>query len=125
MKRQRRRFSVIAIAGLLSGAIFGSDAAGQTPNRVEVRTLSLGIVSEVNQKEIEGYYRDFVGYVARKLSSAPDVEGKVIIASTPLRARQASWTAESRLLHGEHLFDVCHQRRTGSREVAPETLAER
>ena len=83
MKRQRRRFSVIAIAGLLSGAIFGSDAAGQTPNRVEVRTLSLGIVSEVNQKEIEGYYRDFVGYVARKLSSAPDVEAKVIIASTP------------------------------------------
>ena len=37
----------------------------------------------MNQKEIEGYYRDFVGYVARKLSSAPDVEGKVIIASTP------------------------------------------
>ena len=83
MKRQRHRLSVIAIAALLSGAILGSNAAGQTPNRVEVRTLSLGIVSEVNQKEIEGYYRDFVLYVARKLSSAPDVEGKVIIASTP------------------------------------------
>ena len=83
MKRQRRRLSVIAIAALLSGAIRGSNAAGQTPNRVEVRTLSLGIVSEVHQKEIEEHYRDFVGYVARKLSAASDVEAKVIIASTP------------------------------------------
>src|SRR6266550_921355 len=81
MKRQR--LSVIAIAALLSGAILGSNAAGQTPYRLEANTISLGIVSKVNQKEIEGYYRDFVGYVARKLSSAPDVEGKVIIASTP------------------------------------------
>jgi phosphonate transport system substrate-binding protein len=81
MKRQR--FSVIAIAALLSGTILGSNAAGQTPYRLEANTISLGIVSKVNQKEIEGYYRDFVGYVARKLSSAPDVEGKVIIASTP------------------------------------------
>jgi phosphonate transport system substrate-binding protein len=81
MKKQR--FSVIAIAALLSGTILGSNAAGQTPYRLEANTISLGIVSKVNQKEIEGYYRDFVGYVARKLSSAPDVEGKVIIASTP------------------------------------------
>jgi phosphate/phosphite/phosphonate ABC transporter binding protein len=81
MKRQR--LSVIAIAALVSGAILGSNAAGQTPYRLEANTISLGIVSKVNQKEIEGYYRDFVGYVARKLSSAPDVEGKVIIASTP------------------------------------------
>ena len=83
MKRQRRQLSVIAIVALLSGAILGSNAAGQTPYRLEAKTISLGIVSEVNQKEIEGYYRDFVGYVARKLSSVPDVEGKVIIASTP------------------------------------------
>ena len=79
----RRWLSIIAITTLLYGVTLGSNAAGQTPNRVEVRTLSLGIVSEVNQKEIEGYYRDFVGYVTRKLSSAPDVGGKVIVASTP------------------------------------------
>src|SRR6266850_1725834 len=83
MKRQRRRLFVIAIAALLFGAIRGSNAVGQTPSRVEVRTLSLGIVSEVHQKEIEEHYRDFVGYVARKLSAASDVEAKVIIASTP------------------------------------------
>jgi phosphonate transport system substrate-binding protein len=83
MKRQRRRLFVIAIKALLFGAIHGSNAVGQTPSRVEVRTLSLGIVSEVHQKEIEEHYRDFVGYLARKLSAASDVEGKVIIASTP------------------------------------------
>jgi phosphonate transport system substrate-binding protein len=83
MKRQRRRLFVIAIAALLFGAIRGSNAVGQTPSRVEVRTLSLGIVSEVHQKEIEEHYRDFVGYLARKLSAASDVEAKVIIASTP------------------------------------------
>jgi phosphonate transport system substrate-binding protein len=83
MRLPRRRLSLSAVAVFLCGAILGSNAAGQTPDRAEVRTLSLGIVSEVNQKEIEGYYRDFVLYVARKLSSAPDVEGKVIIASTP------------------------------------------
>lgn len=83
MKRQRRRLFVIAIAALLFGAVRGSNAVGQTPSRVEVRTLSLGIVSEVHQKEIEEHYRDFVGYLARKLSAASDVEAKVIIASTP------------------------------------------
>jgi phosphonate transport system substrate-binding protein len=83
MKRQRRRLFVIAITALLFGAIGGSNAVGQTPSRVEVRTLSLGIVSEVHQKEIEEHYRDFVGYLARKLSAASDVEAKVIIASTP------------------------------------------
>jgi phosphonate transport system substrate-binding protein len=83
MERQRRRLFVIAIAALLFGAIRGSNAVGQTPSRVEVRTLSLGIVSEVHQKEIEEHYRDFVGYLARKLSAASDVEAKVIIASTP------------------------------------------
>ena len=83
MRIPRRRLSIIAITALFYGVILGSNAAGQTPNRAQVSTLSLGIVSEVNQKEIEGYYRDFVFYVARKLSSAPEVGGKVIIASTP------------------------------------------
>ena len=83
MRIPRRRLSLIAVAAFFCGAILDSNAAGQTPNRAEVRTLALGIVSEMNQKEIEAYYRDFIFYVARKLSSAPEVEGKVIVASTP------------------------------------------
>ena len=79
MERQRRWPSVIAIAALLSGVVLAYNAAGQTPYRVQTKTISLGIISEVNQKEIEEHYRDFVRYVARKLSS----EGKVVLASTP------------------------------------------
>ncbi len=79
MKMQRHRLSFIAIAALFFGVSLGSKAHGQAPGRVESQTISLGIVSQVHQKEIEAHYRDFVGYVARKLS----YEGKVVIASTP------------------------------------------
>src|SRR5262245_15528579 len=83
MKISRCWLSIIAIAALFSGVILTSNAAGQAPDRVEVKTISLGIVSEVRQKQIEEHYRDFVRYVARKLSSASDVDGKVLIAATP------------------------------------------
>ena len=79
MKIPRRCLSIVAIAAVFFGLIRGSNAAGQAPARAENQTISLGIVSEANHKEIERYYRDFVAYVARKLSS----EGKVMIASAP------------------------------------------
>ncbi|HSE85501.1 MAG TPA: phosphate/phosphite/phosphonate ABC transporter substrate-binding protein [Candidatus Binatia bacterium] len=79
MKMQGHRLSIVAIAALFFGLTLGSNAAGQGPGRVGTQTISLGIVSEVHQKEIEAHYRDFVGYVARKLS----YEGKIIIVSTP------------------------------------------
>src|SRR5262244_3937034 len=79
MRIPRRCLSIMATAAVFFGLIRGSSAAGQAPARAENQTLSLGIVSEVNQKEIERHYRDFIAYVARKLSS----EGKVIAASTP------------------------------------------
>ena len=83
VKRRRRQiFSIAAIAALLFGAIPGSNAAGQAPERVEAKTISLGIVSEIHQQEIEEHFHDFVRYVARKLSSVSDIEGKVVIAPT-------------------------------------------
>lgn len=83
MKRRRRQLSIIiAIAALLFGVSFGSNAAGQTQDRAEAKAISLGIVSEINRKEIEEHFRDFVRYVARKLSSASDTEGKVVVAPT-------------------------------------------
>lgn len=84
MKRQRLAV-IFAIAALLFGVILGSNAAGQTADRVEAKAISLGIVSEINQKEIEEHFRDFVGYVARKLSSGSDMEGKVVVAPTLLQ----------------------------------------
>jgi phosphonate transport system substrate-binding protein len=83
MKRQTRLSIGFAIAALLFGLGPDSNAAGQTPGTVEAKTISLGIVSEINQKEIEEHFRDFVRFVARKLSSGPNVEGKVVIAPTP------------------------------------------
>jgi phosphonate transport system substrate-binding protein len=83
MKRQRRQiFIILAIFALLFGIILGSNAAAQTPDRIDAKTISLGIVSEIHQKEIEVHFRDFVRYVARKLSPAPDVESKVVVAPT-------------------------------------------
>jgi phosphonate transport system substrate-binding protein len=49
---------------------------------VEAKTITLGIVSPRNQKEIEEHFRDFVRYVARKLSSAPPIEGRIVVAPT-------------------------------------------
>src|SRR5215813_1860226 len=79
MRIPRRCLSIMAIAAVFLGLLLGSNAAGQAPARAENQTLSLGIVSEVDEKKIERYYRDFVTYIARKLSS----EGRVVVASTP------------------------------------------
>jgi phosphate/phosphite/phosphonate ABC transporter binding protein len=68
---------------LLFGCILSGNAAGQTAARLETATLSLGIISETHQKEIQAHYRDFVDYVARKLSSASAVEGRVVVVATP------------------------------------------
>ena len=77
MKVQKRRLYVI-LALLF---MLGRNAAGQTSDRLQTKTISLGIVSETHQKEIQEHFRDFVDYVARKLSSALAVEGKVVIAA--------------------------------------------
>jgi phosphate/phosphite/phosphonate ABC transporter binding protein len=81
--RQTRRLAVVcAIAPLLFDITLGSHAVGQTPGKVEAKTITLGIVAPMNQKEVEEHFRDFVRYVARKLSSAPAIEGRVVVAPT-------------------------------------------
>ena len=83
MRIHARQSSVLpAIAALVCG-FFAASAAGQAPERVKVQTVSLGIVSGINQSLIADHFSDFVRYVAGKLGSAADVEGKVVIAPTP------------------------------------------
>ena len=85
MRMHARQLSVLpAIAALVCG-FFAANAAGQAPERVKAQTLSLGIVSEINQSLIADYFSDFVRYVAGKLTSASDIEGKVVIAPTPFQ----------------------------------------
>jgi phosphonate transport system substrate-binding protein len=81
-RRPCRRAFLCAIATLFSDIALGSHALGQTPGRVEAKTITLGIVSPTNQKEIEEHFRGFVRYVARKLSSAPPIEGRIVVAPT-------------------------------------------
>ena len=79
--RQTRKLGfVCAIATLLFDVILGSRAVGQTPGGAEAKTLTLGIVSPVNLKEIEPHFRDFVRYVARKLAASQSIEGSVVVA---------------------------------------------
>ena len=79
----------------------GSRAEAQTPGKIEARTITLGIVSEIDQKEIEEHFQNFVRYVAAKLSSASKLEGKVVMAPTQSRlanlltARNADFYMES------------------------------
>ena len=81
--RQTRRLAfVYSIATLLFDITPGSHAVGQTPGKVEAKTITLGIVAPMNQKEVEEHFRDFVSYVARKLSSAPAIEGRIVVAPT-------------------------------------------
>jgi phosphonate transport system substrate-binding protein len=83
MKLNKHQRLIIVVASLLLGLSLGSNLVAQTSNRSEAKTITLGIVSEINQKEIEAHYGDFVRYVGRKLSSGSDVEGRVLIAATP------------------------------------------
>ncbi|MBI3066823.1 MAG: phosphate/phosphite/phosphonate ABC transporter substrate-binding protein [Deltaproteobacteria bacterium] len=60
----------------------GSPAVAQTPPKPITATITLGIVAETHQKEIEERFRDFVRYVARKISPATALEGKVVVTAT-------------------------------------------
>lgn len=81
MKKRVFLSIAFAIAALIFGIVPGSNLTAQTRESVETKTISLGLVSETNQKEIEGHFREFVSYVARKLSA--EVDGRIVIAPTP------------------------------------------
>jgi len=63
----------------------GLATAGQTTGPVKVKSITLGLVSSTSQKDIEAHFQNFVRYVARKLGSGPQTEGKVVIVPTPLQ----------------------------------------
>jgi phosphonate transport system substrate-binding protein len=84
MKIQTRQFPA-NLTIILFTVILASNARGQTPNQTGVKTISLGVVSQINQKEIEEHFRPFVRYVGQRLSSAADIEGRVVLAPTALQ----------------------------------------
>jgi phosphate/phosphite/phosphonate ABC transporter binding protein len=86
MKRPLHDIScAFRLAIILVSLVHGVATAGETPGRLQVKEITLGLVSRTSQKEIEKHFQSFVRYVAQRLGSAPETEGQVIIVSTPLQ----------------------------------------
>jgi phosphonate transport system substrate-binding protein len=96
-----RRLAVVPAIVLFFDIVVGSFALGQTPGGFEAKTITLGIVAATNEKEIEKHFQDFVRYLAKKLSSASKIEGKIIVTPTQsglarlLTERKADFYMES------------------------------
>ncbi|HWH77340.1 MAG TPA: phosphate/phosphite/phosphonate ABC transporter substrate-binding protein [Candidatus Binatus sp.] len=69
---------------LLVGVTLRAEATAQTTIKSESQSITLGLVSEVDKAAIENHFRELVNYVARKLSPASTVNGKVVVASSQL-----------------------------------------
>jgi ABC-type phosphate/phosphonate transport system substrate-binding protein len=76
---------LFALTALFLSVISGPATAGQATGPVKVKSLTLGLVSGTSQKEVEAHFQNFVRYIAQKLDSAPDTEGKVVVVSTALQ----------------------------------------
>jgi phosphonate transport system substrate-binding protein len=106
--KQARSLAIFS-AILLFEIILVSRAAGQKPARSDAKTITLGIVAETDQKEIEAHFQDFVGYLARKLSAGSKLEGRIVLVSTQSRlasllsTRRADFYMESP--HPTHMIN--------------------
>jgi phosphonate transport system substrate-binding protein len=85
MRKQTRDLSVLPVIAALLCGFFAADAAGQALEKAKAKTVSLGIISEINRTQIADHFSDFVGYLAAKLTPASDIEGRVVIAPTPFQ----------------------------------------
>jgi phosphonate transport system substrate-binding protein len=86
MNRDRHHISLIlAFAALFLALRPGAPIAAQAAATAKGNAISLGLVSETSQKEIEEHFREFARYAARRLSSATAIEGRVVIAPRPLQ----------------------------------------
>ena len=85
LRRIRKLIGMPLLFGvtLLAAVNSRGDASAQNANQGELKTISLGLVSEINRAAIEEHFRDLVNYVARKLAPASNIEGKVVVAPTP------------------------------------------
>jgi phosphonate transport system substrate-binding protein len=78
------RLAVVS-ALLVVCSTLSTGAMGQTRSTPQINRITLGLVAEANQKEVEKHFQEFVGYVARKLSSNGKTEARVVAVSTQSR----------------------------------------
>jgi len=83
---RRREHRIFLLLGIIALLIFAADPREKTERQAAagatMETISLGVVSEKPRERIEEY-RDFVNYLAQKLSSSSSSRGKVVVARTP------------------------------------------
>src|SRR5437667_5651536 len=72
-----RLFMIFALTGTMG--LQTAKISAQTVTKTETKSITLGIVAETNQKEIEEHFRDFVNYIARRLFPGSAIEGKIVI----------------------------------------------
>lgn len=83
MKQPALKLSIaLAAVTFLLWATLACDAAGQTPTQTATKTITLGLISEVNQKEIADHFSEFARYVALRSSAPASAEGLVTVART-------------------------------------------
>jgi phosphonate transport system substrate-binding protein len=79
---QPKRVVFLLLVLFTSGASLGRQAVAQAPTPAATKSITLGLISTVNQKEIEGHFRDLVRYVAQRLVAQPDAQSGVVVAAT-------------------------------------------
>ena len=95
------RKAIFLTATLILALAFVSVARAQTSGKFEGKTITLGLVAEANQKEVEQHFQEFVRYLAEKLSPGTKLEGRVLAVSTQprlatlLNERRADFYLES------------------------------
>src|SRR5262245_35324732 len=76
---------ILAIAAPLCG-FAAARAAEATPQSVKTpQSVTLGIISEINRAQVADHFGDFARYIAARLASESNIEGKVVIAPTPFQ----------------------------------------
>ena len=99
----RRVLSGLLVSGklLVSSILLCGVATAQPATKGDSRTITLGLVSEINHAAIEEHFLDLVRYVGRRLSPGAELAGKVVVARTPfelvklLEQRQVDFYLES------------------------------
>jgi len=74
---------ILVLTLFLAVAALPQDAAAQTAKSAEAKSITLGLISEINKSAIEEHFREFTRYVARRMSPGSENEAKVVIAPTP------------------------------------------
>jgi phosphonate transport system substrate-binding protein len=85
MNRPTNKFSALLVIGALVCGFTAANGAAQPLERAKPQTVSLGLIAEANRAQIAEHFNGFVRYLAAKLASGSDIEGKVVIAPTPFQ----------------------------------------